>query len=96
MTVIQILNIEREQDGAALSLEKLIMECTYVHVHSDMINVILIQNMLLFRTFTSNCCTNQNILGISLIIYQIHLFLFWVIMTDKLYIIIDIEMIWKN
>ena len=59
------------------------MECTYVHVHSYMKNIGVRQSMHLFITVTSNLCMNKNVVGLSLIIYQMHLFSFWRIMKEK-------------
>ena len=39
------------------------MESTYVHVHSDLMNTSVRQNMHLFMTFTSNLCINQKQIG---------------------------------
>ena len=67
---------------STVSYEKLILECTYVHVQSDLMSIGVRQNMHLFMTITSNICINQKIMGISLIIQEMHLFLLWRIMTE--------------
>ena len=51
------------------------MECKYVNVHSDLMNISLRQNMHLFLTVTSNLCINQNAVGLSLIIELMQFFL---------------------
>ena len=59
------------------------MECTYVHVQSDMININVRKNMHFFMTVISNLCINIKKLEISLIIYLMHLFMFWKIKTER-------------
>ena len=41
--------------------------CTYVHVHSDLMNICVRQNMHFFMTVVSNHCINKNDVGLSLI-----------------------------
>ena len=52
------------------------MECTYVHVESNLIHIRLIQNMHLSMTVTSNCCININVVGLLLIIKHTYIFVF--------------------
>ena len=63
--------------------KKLIMECTYVHVQSDLKKISLRKNMHLFMTVTSKCCINQKFVVQSLIKDQMHLFALWVVMADN-------------
>ena len=63
--------------------KKLIMKCTNFHIQSDLMNIGVRQNMNLFMTVTSNHCINKIIVGISLIIVHIHLFVFCRIMLDR-------------
>ena len=47
----------------ALSLEKLMMDCSYVHGKSCLKNVCVREKINLFRAVTSNLCMNQNVVG---------------------------------
>ena len=56
-------------------LENLFMECTHVHVQSDMKNIYVRQNIHFFITVNPNLCINKNVVGIPLIIEHMHIFL---------------------
>ena len=84
ITVINLnplLHIDIEPWGDRSILKKLIMECTYVHVQSNLNNIGVRQNMRLFMTVTSNLCINPNGVGVSFIIDKKHPFVLWRINT---------------
>ena len=77
MRLTPVSGIEREPWGASSILRRVndgFYICT-CWVRSDEYKCKTKHNF--FLTVTSNLCTNQNFVGISLIIELIHLFLFW-------------------
>ena len=48
--------------------------------------------MHLFMTVTSNICINQNVVGLSLKIELMHLFVFWRIKNERQISILDIPL----
>ena len=77
MMVTLVSRIEREHWGADSSLKESMMECKYVNVQPDVMNISVRQNMHLFMTVTSNHFIIKNVVGLSLIIELMNLFLLW-------------------
>ena len=52
ITLTLVLKIEKESGVQTVSLEKLMVECTYVHVQYNLQTIILRQNMYPFMIVT--------------------------------------------
>ena len=53
-----IIIIEREDWGAASIVIRVNLDCIFVHVQSDLMNICVRKSIHLFMTVTSNYCMN--------------------------------------